>query len=315
MVGVGNAAISHPQDPKKLALSLLSGISGQSNYALELDPFFFGYQNLSASAYVNPDWYQMIWRNLSFSLTKAPISDTVTATTGTAIGLGVRTLLNYYSSGTINAALAKMNSLQVANDADLQNYIDKKDMGSSDRTLNDALKDTTDFLSKESPLVSFEPAGGIEVDYPTDDVNYAVVSKAGGWLTADVNPADLWQESEVKADLIGVWRYIYMRELGQGYQDSGGRIRISWDSYAFSYECVSRALDHAPATGSQYSTRSVGIGEYYINSDTAVTFTFGKDNAVPGSSAMPLVAIMGANVSFGQPSIALNTVSGTANSN
>jgi hypothetical protein len=302
ILGVEPSAIDKPSSARQITASLLNGLSDSGQYGVQIDPYFLSnpVQNKAASKYFNVDG-DMFLRNLALSVMKTGISSsgsvTTTNATGTAIGIGIQSLLSF---GDLTAFTILQKDVedqsQLYSDLHFNKISQAEYDAQSTKLQADAVKQENNISMENNVFLKIQPACAFKVDFQNNNLNVCNYDEFAAWINTDFCPA--FSDSN-KLDAILDLKYVELRQTSLQNSDNnfdvGGRLRFQFGNFAASYEYVGRI--------NSTSNRQDGILEYELNSDAYITGTFGTDFA-NSTSSTPLLAILGINWGFGdKPSL------------
>lgn len=305
LLGVAPSVVERPTAPSAFAVSLFAASGAEDllprDYALELAPYWLApHPGLTFESYYAPGFLRGMLQTTSLSLATVPLSQMGdTAATGTAVGLGLRTLL---LAGRAHPTLTQtVRGLQAIQAAANRVTLDREE--ATDDATRERLErqlDTLDARAGEAALEIqrldtervgwiIEAAGAMTLDFPGNRTDSGSVGLAGGWLTV------MYRMPRPALDLVAVARYQHERATARDLIGLGGRLAWRIDDLVVSGELLGRFGD-GWATGERPGCRLTGNLEYRLPAVGYLTAAIGTDTDGPGSR---LIATFGIDLGFG----------------
>lgn len=169
-----------------------------------------------------------------------------------------------------------------------------------------ALRDAANKFMIERKGFFMDFAGGLALDFPTDQFDYSIVNKAGAWVTTGYEGGNngfsilgigryLYQPDRIFADALGILKSDKISTL-----DFGERLLYNGYSGKFtaSMETIYRSILNK-STNIDPSWRCVLNLEYNVGANQKITFAFGKDFDGTTTKSGNLITALNYIIGFG----------------
>jgi hypothetical protein len=246
---------------------------------------------LTFEQYANPDIGQSILQTFSFSLATSRGSSGLDTTTGTRIGIGMRSLL---SAGKANSRIADLRAKLL----EIQNKILDAGTKAEEESLKEKAKEIAlKMQAEDKQRVGWliEYVGAILVDFPADNFDAGKISRWGLWATTT------YRLEDPLVDFLALVRIIRDDQAGRGenFFDIGGRVVWQQDRFALSGEFTQR-FGSSNGTEDKNSWRLNGNIEYRVTENAYISVSFGRNFEHEAGRKGTLIAVVAANLGFGE---------------